>query len=71
LAGGSLARATGKTTFREHCARVEGGIMWGMEYTLIDAKLTSFEAMRIELDSDNMLVFVPRPFENRGTLSVI
>ena len=54
--------ATGKTTFREHCTRVEGGIMWGMAYTLIDAKLTSFEAMRIELDSNNMLVFVPKPF---------
>lgn len=61
LAGRWLG-ATRKTTFRDYCMRAEGSSMRSMGCTLNDGELASFEAMRIELDSDNMLVFVPRPF---------
>lgn len=53
---------TGKATFRDYCMRAEGCSVLNMGCTLNDGKLASFEAMRIELDTDNMLVFVPRPF---------
>ncbi len=54
--------ATGKTTFRDYCMRAESSSVLSMGCTLNDVELASFEAMRIELDSDNMLVFVLRPF---------
>jgi hypothetical protein len=58
---GCWAGMNGKVSFREHWMSAEGGIMLGMGRTISDGKLASYEAMRIELDADGKLVFVPKP----------
>jgi hypothetical protein len=64
---GCWAGANGKSTFREHWMRPEGGIMLGMGRTMRDGKLASFEAMRIEPDADGKIGFVATPSRRAET----
>lgn len=53
----------GKFEFVEQWMRPGGGVMLGMGRTLMDGKLSSHEAMRIEIDADGSLTFVAKPFD--------
>jgi len=63
LAGlaGCWAGGSGKFAFREHWMRPAGGLMMGMGRTLVDGRIASYEAMRIELDADGTPAFVAKP----------
>lgn len=63
LAGlaGCWAGGSGKMAFREHWMRPASGMMMGMGRTLVDGKVASYEAMRIEVDADGTLAFVAKP----------
>ena len=60
LAGCWFGRS-GKNEFREHWMRPAGGMMMGMGRTMSGGKVVSHEAMRIELDTTGIPVFVAKP----------
>jgi Domain of unknown function (DUF6265) len=53
--------------YREHWMRPAGDLMVGMVRSIRDGKANSYEAMRIELDSDATPVFVATPKGQRET----
>ncbi len=52
---------SGPMTFREHWMPDAGGMMMAMSRTMRGDKVVSYEAIRIELDTDGMPTYVPKP----------
>jgi uncharacterized protein YciI len=53
--------ATGAAITREHWMAEAGGMMLGMSRMLREGRVLNHEAIRIELDSDGVPVYVPKP----------